>query len=433
MRRASLVGPLLLIAVGALFLARNLYPDLQIGEYISRFWPYVLILWGALCIVEIVYWASTAQPLPRRGVSGGEWILIAFLCMLGTGFHVARGTVRWWPERIPWQGVRAIGERYDYPVNTEKPASKTPRILIEDFRGDLQIMGSDVDTVSVTGRKSIRSLDKDAADKADRESSFDITGDANQMTLRLHQPSGFGPQLSSSLEMTVPKGASVEALLGKDKRHDGDLRIAGLEGSVNLSGNAVNLTVQDIQGQVSIDGAYTGEVHLQKLAKGIHFKSQRTDFTTSAVPGEIHMDAGNFTGEGLTGPTRLTSRSRDVHMRDFREAMDIDLERGDLTLEPLQTPLARIQAKLSSGDVSIVMPAAAGFSLKATTERGEITNGLGASFKVDSDGHQETLTGATGAGPQIAIDVKRGSISASRGSATPSTKATSHPLETIAQ
>ena len=174
-------------------------------------------------------------------------------------------------------------------------------------------------------------------------------------------------------------------------------------------------------------------MHLQKLAKGVHFKSQRTDFTTSAVPGEIHMDTGNFSAEGLTGPTRITSRSRDVHMRDFREAMDIELERGDLTLEPLQTPLARIQAKLSSGDVNLVMPESAGFSLKATTERGEITNGLGEHFKVDSDGRHETLAGSTGSGPQITIDVKRGSVSAGRGSATPPTKATSHPLETITQ
>jgi Putative adhesin len=432
-RRASLVGPLLLIAAGALLLARNLYPDLQIGEYIARYWPYVLILWGSLRLTEILYWASTAQPLPRRGVSGGEWILIAFLCMFGTGFHVPRDTVRWWPERIPWQGVQAIGERYDYPVNAEKPASKMPRIVIEDFRGDLQITGSDVDAVKVTGRKSIRSLDKDAADKADRGSSFEISGDADRMTLRLHEPNGFSPQVSVSLEMTVPKGASVEASLGKDRRRDGDLRIAGLEGSVSVSGNAVNLTVQDVHGQVTVDGAYTGEVHLQKLTSGVHFKSQRTDFTTSAVPGEIHMDAGSLSAEGLTGPTHLTSRSRDVRMRDFRDAMDIDLERGDLTLEPLQTPLARIQARLSSGDVSLLMPESAGFSVKANTEHGEITNGLGAGFKVDSDGQKETLNGATGTGPQISIDVKRGSISVNKSSAAPAAKATSHPLETITQ
>lgn len=433
MRRASLVGPLLLIAVGALFLARNLYPELQLGEYVARFWPYVLIAWGALRLVEILYWASTSQPLPRRGVSGGEWVWIALLCLVGTGFHVARDTVRWWPERIPWQGVQAIGERYDYPVSAEKPASKTPRIVIEDYRGDLEITGSDVDAVKVTGRKSIRSLDKDTADRADRGSSVEIAGDASQMTLRLHEPRGFGPPLSTSLTMTVPRGASIEASLDKGRRGDGDLRIASVDGPVSVNGKAANLTLQDIRGYVSVEGSYTGEVHLQKLPGGVHFKSERTEFTTSAVPGEVHLDAGNFSAEGITGPTRLTSRSRDVRMRDFRESMDIDLERGDLMLEPLQTPLARLQAKLTAGDVNLVLPDAAGFSIKATTEHGEITNGLGAGFKVDSDGRRETLMGATGTGPQITMNVQRGSISVGKGSSTPSTKATSHPLETITQ
>ena len=429
-----MVGPLLLIAVGALFLARNLYPDLQLGEYIARYWPYVLIFWGALRIVEISYWASTAKPLPRRGISGGEWVLIVFLCLLGTGFHVARDTVRWWPERIPWQGVQAIGERYDYPVSAEKPSSKTPRILIEDFRGDLQIMGSDVDAVKVTGRKSVRSIDKDIADKADRASSLELTGDANRMTLRLREPSGFGPPISTALEITVPKGANLEV-----KRRDGDLHISAVDGPVNVNGRAVNLTIQDVRGPVAVEGAYTGEVLLKKLPQGVRFKSQRTEFNTSAVPGEIHINAGNFSAEGLTGPTRLSSRSRDVRLRDFRESMDIELERGDLTLEPVQTPLARLQAKLRSGDVNLVMPESAGFSIKAATKSGEISNGLGTGFKVDSDGRRETLQGATGNGPQIDIEVKRGLISARRGPITsaapsaPSTKGTAHPLETITQ
>jgi hypothetical protein len=429
-RKASLAGPLLLIALGGLFLARNLYPDLQLGDYIARDWPYVLIFWGVLRILEISYWAFTSKPLPRRGVSGGEWIIIVFLCVVGTGFHVARDTVRWWPERIPWEGVQAIGERYDYPVSAEKPSSKTPRIVIEDFRGDLQITGADVDTVKVTGRKSVRSIDRDMADKADRASSLDLSGDASRTTLRLQEPRGFGPPLSAALEMTVPKGATVEV-----KRRDGDLQIANIDGPVTVSGRGVNLTIRDIHGEVAVEGAYTGEVLLKKLSSGVRFKSQRTAFNTSAVPGEIHINAGNFSADGFTGPTRLSSRSRDVRLRDFRESVDVELERGDLTLVPVQTPLARMKAKLTSGDVNLALPEAAAFSIKAVTKVGEISNGLGTGFKVDSDGRRETLQGATGSqinapiNAQINIEVNRGSISARKESLT----SAAHPLETIAQ
>ena len=50
MRRTSLVAPLLLIVLGALLLARTLYPELQLMDYISRFWPLALIAWGGLRI-----------------------------------------------------------------------------------------------------------------------------------------------------------------------------------------------------------------------------------------------------------------------------------------------------------------------------------------------------------------------------------------------
>ena len=58
MRRTSIVAPLLLIAIGALFLAHNLYPDLPVLDYIARFWPFLLIGWGALRLGEVMFWAA---------------------------------------------------------------------------------------------------------------------------------------------------------------------------------------------------------------------------------------------------------------------------------------------------------------------------------------------------------------------------------------
>ena len=97
MRRSSFVAPLLLIAIGGLFLARNIYPEMPLLDYVSRYWPLILIAWGALRIVEIVAWSASAKPLPSRGISGGEWLLIVFLCMFGASLHAVRGFSNWWP------------------------------------------------------------------------------------------------------------------------------------------------------------------------------------------------------------------------------------------------------------------------------------------------------------------------------------------------
>ena len=68
MRRHSLVGPLLLILIGALFLLRNIRPEWATFELIARYWPFLLIAWGVLRLVEILYWRISSKPLPARGL-----------------------------------------------------------------------------------------------------------------------------------------------------------------------------------------------------------------------------------------------------------------------------------------------------------------------------------------------------------------------------
>ena len=80
MRRASLVAPLLLIGIGLLFLARNIFPELQLLDYLAKYWPLLLVVWGGLRLLEILFWAATSRPLPAHGISGGEWVLVIFLC-----------------------------------------------------------------------------------------------------------------------------------------------------------------------------------------------------------------------------------------------------------------------------------------------------------------------------------------------------------------
>ncbi len=109
MRRTSFVAPILLIVIGGLFLARNVYPEMPLLDWVSRYWPLILIGWGLLRIVEIVSWAASSKPLPRRGLSGGEWVLIVFLCLFGAepacGARIfqlvagSRGPVEW--TRLP--------------------------------------------------------------------------------------------------------------------------------------------------------------------------------------------------------------------------------------------------------------------------------------------------------------------------------------------
>ena len=52
MRRASLIGPLVLIVIGTLFLLNNMWPELSVINFVANWWPVALIGWGLLRVVE---------------------------------------------------------------------------------------------------------------------------------------------------------------------------------------------------------------------------------------------------------------------------------------------------------------------------------------------------------------------------------------------
>ena len=447
MRRTSLVAPLLLIALGVVLLARTLNPNLPLLDYVAKYWPLILIGWGVLRIVEIVAWAASSKPLPRRGVSGGEWVLIVFLCLFGASLHTVQGISNWWPEHIQLNGLDLFdGEHYEYPVSGEMACARAPHVLIEDFRGDAKITGADsalgVDVVKVTGHKTIRGLGQKEADKTSDTTPLEITGDANNVVIRMDKDQTPGSnRFSGTLEINVPKGSSVEVhgrtgdleindITGAvaitsdnagvrlkniggdahvDLRRSDVVHMSGIKGAVEIKGRGSDLELEDVGGEVNIDGAYTGTIELRKLAKPMHFTGTQTELNIESVPGQVSMTPGDFTASKVTGPTHLAGRSRDVEINDFTGPLDVTLERGDLALRPA-LPLGRIQAHSRSGDIRLSLPAGAQFALNASTDNGDISNPYGGGLALDTKGRQGTLRGSVGSGPAIELETQRGDI-----------------------
>ncbi len=65
---------------------------------------------------------------------------------------------------------------------------------------------------------------------------------------------------------------------------------------------------------------------------------------------------------------------------------------------------------MRSGDIRLSLPAAAQFSLNASTNNGSISNPFEGGFKIEGSGRRGTLRGAVGAGPAIELDTQRGDI-----------------------
>jgi hypothetical protein len=445
MRRTSLVAPLLLIGIGLLFLARNVFPELQLLDYLAKYWPLLLVLWGGLRLVEILFWAATSRPLPARGIASGEWVLVIFLCFLGLSLHTVRGFSAWLPgNRLELGGLEIFGESYDYPLSAERPSSKTPRVILESFRGNARITGADVQTVKVTGHSTIRSLDQASADRANQESPLQIDGEPGEIHVRpsQNQISGSNRRVSADLDIVVPRGATIEAHgragdfdisgvngsvnissdnasvrledIGGDvliEVRGGDiLRAVKIKGSVELKGRGSDIDLQDIAGQVTINGTFTGNSQLHNLAKPFRWSTPYSQFSAERV-GEMRVTLGNLNASDLTGPVRLTSsRSWDVALTNFTNSLDIDIKGGDLDLRPGLLPLAKMDVRSRNGQIELALPQAAKFDLTATSSRGAVDNEFGAPLKLEPIGRRgATLRGSNG-GPSVNISSDNGRV-----------------------
>ncbi len=442
MRRRSFAGPLLLVIIGGLFLFRNLHPEAPIFDLIAEYWPFALIAWGLLRLIEVVVSRQVRYP----GLTGGEVALIVLISMAGLGlFEVHRRGIRFTPE--------IFGEQFDYPVEAHAPAAGMKRIIFENARGNIRVTGGDTQDVTINGHKLIRAYTREEADRTNGNTPLEIAPEGDRLVVHVNQERAPEHQrVSDDLEVTVPRGVTIERrgpagdFDASDVDGDievsvlrGDVRLARIagsarlqvgrsdlirasdvRGSIDLDGRGSDVELQNIGGQVSIKGGYVGTLDFKNLAKPLDFQGARnTELSVVAVPGSISMDLGEVTAKNLVGPVRLVTQSRDIKLEDFTQSLELETQRGDVELLPGRAPLPRIEARSRIGKIDLALPDKAAFQLQATAQRGDVINDFGPEIQKEMQGRVATLRGAVGEGPMIRITTERGSVSVRKQGATP--------------
>lgn len=446
MRPRSIVAPLLLIAVGTLFLVRNLWPEIPMFEMFARYWPFLLIIWGSARLLEVLVWHFTGRPLPVQGVSGGEWIVIVFLCVFGSlSFWGSNAYSRWPNSRISVRGLEIFGERFEFPVNAEQSAGKASRVVLDLGRGNVTVVGGDGDKIKITGHKTIQAYNQTDADRGDKEAPVEIVPMGDQIVIRTNQEKiDKNRRASADLEIAIPRNLSFE---GRGRYGDFDIRdiaanveinsdnsgvrlqnIGGgakielrrsdivravnVKGNVDIKGRGQDIELEGIAGQVTVNGSYSGELSFRNVAKPLRFESSNTEVRVEQTTGLVKIALGNISAENVQGPVKVRTKVADVQLRDFSQTAEVQLERGDIEIRPSATH-GRIDAKTDNGSVDLVVTQGAKFDLTATTKRGEINNDFGAPLKLESEGRNSTLRGSTG-GPSIHLETERGEITVRR-------------------
>lgn len=448
MRPRSITGPLILVAVGVLFLMNNLRPDFSPFALISRYWPFLLIGAGVVGLVEVLFYASRGVTAPPSPIGGGWVFWIVFWCII---FGVLSDSHDLRIHTFDDSGISFLGSSYEYdeqPAGAPQIVSQgVTRIVLDNIHGNLTLKGEDSGDVKVSGRKSIRAFDRKNADRANEQSHLDIERQGDVLLVRAVQPEHSGTiQITNDLDILVPKGLTVEARgrsgdltvddidggvevsagrgdvrlthIGKDVKIEGSrsglIRASDLKGNFSLEGRGTDIQLENIGGEATINGDYSGTLEFRALARPLRFESSRTEFHAEAVPGSITLDLGDLKMTNVSGPVRFSTGTRDVEATDVTNALDLTVNRGDISVTADKTPLPKIDLHSHNGNIVIALPEKAAFELKGSTSQGEVENEYGAPLQTKTSGRSATIEGDTGKGPPITLTTDRGTVSVKR-------------------
>jgi len=317
------------------------------------------------------------------------------------------------------------------------------RVIFKNMSGNLRITGGDLPEVRITGHKTIRAFHKSDADETDRITPIEINSEGDRLVVRGSQDRVSGEQrVTADLEIVLPRSVAVEAhdrsgdievtdvsgdveinsgradvrltKLGGNARvsltRSDLIRAVDVKGNLDLHGHGSDVQLENVAGLVTVNGSYSGTLNFRNLARPLHFTSPNTNLQVQALPGQLSMDLGDFTARNLVGPIHLKTKTKDVRIEDFTDALELETDRGDIQIQPGHLPLARIEAHSRSGKIELAIPDKAAFHLLATARHGEVMNDFGPPLEKETDGRSSSLKGATGRGAEISITTDRGSV-----------------------
>lgn len=445
--RRSISGPLVVITIGVLFLLNNFYPEVFQWNQLFHYWPFLLIGLGAVRLLEVLVDAGRGRALPASSMSGGGIVLLILFCLIF--WAASRHAYRPWHRFPAWvisdNGVQIFGEEHEFDVSQSMPVNATDtRVMLDGLRGNIIIGGDENSSVTVTGHRTIRAYNNSRAEEANRRLKLELIRSGNDIVIRSagNSPDRTDLRVAYDLDIKIPRRMSLAAQGATEnitaEAIDGDvdisggtgnvrltsiggyariestrrkdlIRAVGVKGNLDLRGTGQDLQIEDVTGQVSIQGSFFGTLDFRNLAKPLHFESDQTDLRVQKLPGTINMDLGDFRATGVVGPLRLRCQSRDIHVTDFSDELDVNVDRGDVELRP-RTPLAKIDVHVRAGDIDLALPEKTKFDLHASTAQGEVGNEYGDGIEQISEGRSASGKSTNASGPRVTLTTDRGNI-----------------------
>jgi len=439
-RGSSVFSGLVLIFIGLLLLLHN-YRGFELTGVLLRWWPLILIFWGAIKIYERTAGARASQPGASRITSGEVFLVLGLLTLVGIAVAIDEGR-----KHMPGMDID-LPETFASSIDVApKPVPVNARVTVRGGRGDITVRASDEPEIRVAGKVNVNSWTEEAAKRLGEKVSAEIVQNGDGFEVHPTGVGGGGSRVSVDMDITVPKKASLTIHSEKggitvsdmaspvnidngngdievrgtagdvsiDMRR-GDAKISDTKGDVKISGHGGSVEVVDASGSFTINGDFVGPVRADKVTKGVRFVSHRTDLTLTQLSG--HMEAGSGNLDVVDAPGNLIVRTRDeeINIENAGGKVSIDDRNGNVQVRFSSPPKDDIEITNASAAITLTLPESSSFEILADCHSGDIDS----EFESDSLKHTSTNSGDShlegkyghGRGPKITLKTSYGSIS----------------------
>jgi DUF4097 and DUF4098 domain-containing protein YvlB len=456
MRPRSVVGPLVLITIGVLFLLT------QMGivswwatlDWYGHWWPMVLVGAGLVLLAE---WAldqhahQTGQPYRGRTLGGGVVVLLILLALAGAFSHGANYGWRWKDKSIGFflpDLDMALGERHDFDDSLNAPIQNGSALFIRNPHGDVTVTGSSDDgQVHVSVHKEAFSRTDEGAQKKEEKLQPVFSNNDGSLTLDVANVEGGQADLTVQVPRTTMLTVradhgdiDVEELHATVSATDnnGEITLSGIDGAasahmnnensnfsahsingpLSLDGHAGDISVSNVTGPVTLTGDFFGTTDLESINGTVIFKTSRTQFEAARLDGDLNIALdSDLEANQILGPVKLITRDRGVSLDSVQGGVDISNRNGDVSVTTTG-PMGPISINDSKGSVDLGVPPSSAFDLNAQTRNGDVENDFG--LKQQGSDSMPSLAGdVAGGGPPVKIYTSDGDITVRKATVAP--------------
>lgn len=450
-RVPSLVGPIILIAVGiiALLVVTGHIDSGEFWTWYGRWWPLLLIGAGLAMLGEWALDMRRQTPIRRSGSFVGILIFLAILGMFAAWGH------EWWgPMRAQWgdQGDdffnmfgRPEHDMDQQALNTQIPPNGT--IEIQNPRGDVSVTAGDSSTMQVQAH-AVAYADTDAeAAKIFASEAAHVTVSGNSVLVKSEGNSSG----RLNLQVTVPKSARVTVNAGR-----GDVTAAGLDAGANITaahgdvhlntitgsvqvhfstdkgdfsahqvngditadGRCNDLTFSEVTGKIALNGDIFGEAHMENLTGPIHLHTSVTDLEMGSLPGDMTLNDDDLRITEAKGAVRVATHSKNIDLTQIYGDTYVSDRDGNISIAPAGVYSVDAKNTSGKGDLELTLPPNASANISAYTRNGDIFS----DYPTPSvEGESKKIAFSVGGGQaKVDLSTEVGDVRIKKGSGFPS-------------